>query len=281
MNLANTDTGGRTWNLISTASTNPEGAGKLLLRDANAAAVRATFDNNGNVGIGMSTFPNMGGTLLSVTSSALDNGGISVGGNGTSEVLYLYANTSTNYAGIQVKRPFIQVDHLILQEQGGSVGIGITNPADRLHVAGDIRVGSGSTGCVKDADGTVIAGACSSDARFKRDVTPFPKILDRLVRLQPVHFYWRTTEYPEKAFGESRSFGLVAQDVEQVLPELVTEDEKGFKAIRYNKLPLLILQGLKDLKADNDSLRRENGTLKQRLEEQEARLRRLEAKLGR
>ena len=65
------------------------------------------------------------------------------------------------------------------------------------------------------------------------------------------------------------------------MPELVTEEVDGFKAVRYNKLPLLMLQGIKELKADNDVLKRENEALKQRLEEQEARLRRLEAKMGR
>ena len=123
-------------------------------------------------------------------------------------------------------------------------------------------------------------GTCSSDVRFKRNITPFPKLLNQLVRLQPVNFYWRAGEYPQKALGSSQSFGLVAQDVEQVLPELVTEDEQGFKAVRYNKLPLLTLQGLKELKADNDSLRRENDALKQRIEAQEVRLRKLEAKLA-
>ena len=57
-NLANTDTDGRTWNLISTASANSEGAGKLLVRDATGGgAVRMTFNTNGNVGIG-TTGPN-------------------------------------------------------------------------------------------------------------------------------------------------------------------------------------------------------------------------------
>jgi hypothetical protein len=46
-------------------------------------------------------------------------------------------------------------------------------------------------------------------------------------------------EYPSRRFGESQSFGLIAQEVEQVMPELVTEDEEGMKAINYSKLPIL------------------------------------------
>lgn len=166
-------------------------------------------------------------------------------------------------------------------DTAGNVGIGTTSPLDKLQVAGNLRVGTGTNGCVRDANATVIAGACSSDARLKRNITPFPKVLEKLARLQPVHFYWNTREHPERGFGESLSFGLVAQDVERIMPELIAEEDDGYKAVRYNKLPLLMLQGIKELKADNDVLKRENEKLKQRLEEQEARLRRLEAKLGR
>jgi hypothetical protein len=148
----------------------------------------------------------------------------------------------------------------------GFVGIGLganVAPANPLHVAGNIRIGSGTSGCVLDNDGTVIAGTCSSDARFKRDIVPFAHLLDKLAQLQPVQFYWRAEEFKERHFGTKPSFGLIAQEVEKVLPELVTEDEQGYKAVNYSKLPLLTLQAIKELKAENDAL-------KQRLSQQQA-----------
>lgn len=144
---------------------------------------------------------------------------------------------------------------LVLKPYNGRVGVGTATPVDVLQVAGDVRVGTGTTGCVKDADGTVIAGTCSSDLRFKKQVTPFPSSLDKVSRLQPVHFYWRQDEFPERSFGPTQSFGLVAQDVEAVMPELVTTDKEGYRAVKYSELPLHMLQAIKELKAENDELK--------------------------
>jgi len=129
----------------------------------------------------------------------------------------------------------------------GQVGIGPSAPLDKLHVSGDIRVGTiGTNGCLKNNNGGTITGTCSSDARFKRDIRPFPNLLNRVTQLQPVHFYWRASEFPEKGFGEAQSYGLVAQDVERALPELVSDDAEGFKQVDYSKLPLLLLQAIKE-----------------------------------
>lgn len=164
---------------------------------------------------------------------------------------------------------------LILNPLVNNVGVGVTNPLDRFQVAGDIRIGLGTTGCVKDADGTVITGTCSSDLRFKKDVTPFANMLDKVARLQPVYFNWRASEFPNKHFGNSLSFGLIAQDVEQVLPELVTKDEQGFRAVNYSKLPLLTIQAVKELKAENEALKQQNAALETRLEALEQMMRQL------
>ena len=154
-------------------------------------------------------------------------------------------------------------------QQDGKVGIGANAPLDKLQVLGDIRVGTGTTGCVKDANGTVIAGACSSDVRLKRDITPFPNLLDRIVRLRPVTFYWRTSVHPTQSFGSGRSFGLVAQEVEQVMPEMVTEDEQGYKAVNYSKLPLLILQAVKEQQAQIERQQQDLDAQQKQLQQQQ------------
>jgi hypothetical protein len=170
----------------------------------------------------------------------------------------------------------------------GQVGIdmptdvnGLPLPAlDRLQVFGDIRVGTtGTNGCLKDFSGAGIVGTCSSDLRLKKNITPFDAVLERLTALQPVHYFWRADEFPERHFGNAQAAGLIAQDVEQVLPELVETDNDGFKAVNYSKLPLFTIQAVKELKAENDALRQrerehdaELELVKQRLAELERRL---------
>jgi hypothetical protein len=159
----------------------------------------------------------------------------------------------------------------------GNVGIGdwtLPNPVptatDKLQVFGDIRVGTtGTNGCLKSFDGTALAGTCASDRRFKKNITPFGHVLDQLTALQPVHYFWRAAEFPERHFGDAQSYGLIAQDVETVLPELVVTGEDGFKAVDYSKLPLLTVQAVKELEAEVLDLKTENEALKNRLGELE------------
>jgi len=162
----------------------------------------------------------------------------------------------------------------------GNVGIGtpadvngIPTAADKLQVFGDIRVGSSGTGgCVKNFAGTGLIGVCASDRRFKKDITPFAPVLDAFTRLQPVHYFWRSAEFPERHFGDAKNYGLIAQDVETVLPELVVTNDDGYKAIDYSKLPLLTIQAVKELNAEVHALRTENEELKQRFAELERKL---------
>jgi hypothetical protein len=145
----------------------------------------------------------------------------------------------------------------------GNVGIGnwplptpVPSAADKLQVFGDVRVGtSGTNGCLKDFSANVLAGTCVSDRRFKKNITPFGSVLNQLAALQPVRYYWRAAEFPEQHFGGGQSYGLIAQDVEAVLPELVVTGADGVKAVNYSKLPLLTIQAVKELKSENDALK--------------------------
>jgi hypothetical protein len=165
---------------------------------------------------------------------------------------------------------------LALQDLGGSVGIGTTTPRDKLEVNGELRVAD----CVKNSTGTQIAGTCPSDVRLKTNIQAFQPILARLAQLQPVHFDWRANEYPDYHFGTERSYGLIAQDVEQDFPELVSEDGRGFKSVNYSELPLLLLQGIRDLNTENHNVHEQLKTQEDRNRQQSERIHSLESRLA-
>lgn len=170
----------------------------------------------------------------------------------------------TNATAIGAKAVVGQSNAIILGSINGvngatssvSVGIGTQTPATTLQVVGDVRLGtSGTNGCLQNFAGTALAGTCSSDARLKTHIEPFSPVLTKLTQLQPVHFSWKSAAYPEYHFGPGTNSGLIAQEVEKVFPELVAVDGRGYKQVNYSELPYLMLQAIRELKAENDSLR--------------------------
>ena len=81
----------------------------------------------------------------------------------------------------------------------------------------------------------------SSDVRLKKDIDPITLGLDAVLRLEGKTFKWR-----DESLSQETHIGLIAQDVEKVIPELVTEDENGFKAIAYAKLTTILIEAIKE-----------------------------------
>lgn len=116
-----------------------------------------------------------------------------------------------------------------------------------LDVDSDIRVGTGTIGCVKDADGSAIAGTCSSDERLKTNIASLSNVLDKVLSLTPSTYNWRKDEFPNMKLGSETEYGLIAQQVEKVLPELVEQNgQNGYKAIHYERLPIFLLAAIKE-----------------------------------
>ena len=96
-----------------------------------------------------------------------------------------------------------------------------------------------------------IASYSSSDRRWKKNIESLESSLDKVSNLQGVSYEWKTDEYPDFGLMEGKQIGLVAQDVEQVLPELVSEGKDGYKAVSYTKLTAVLVEAVKELKTQN------------------------------
>ena len=160
----------------------------------------------------------------------------------------------------------------VYDEDHLNFGVGTAVPLFVVTDAGDIRIGVGTTGCVQDADGSIIAGVCSSDERLKKDIRAFEgNMLERLLKLRPVYYHWRE-ELMRRRVGPNpgEAYGLIAQEVETLYPEMVVTDRDGYKAIDYGKLQYVLLGALQEEHAKVEALDAKVATSEKRLAKLEA-----------
>jgi hypothetical protein len=154
-------------------------------------------------------------------------------------------------------------DHAYIQwypdgfSQGRKALIGFGGAADNnLTIANEI---SGAHIVLKPSNGNVYAVGSlfagefrqESDARYKDDIENFSDALDKVSRLRGVSFKWR--DRPSKP-DKGKQFGLIAQEVKEVLPEAVCQDELGFFSIAYNSITSVLIEAIKEQQAQVSAL---------------------------
>ena len=95
----------------------------------------------------------------------------------------------------------------------------------------------------------------SSDKRLKKTIKQIDGALEKVNKLKGVSFEWKESG--------TQALGLIAQDVEKVIPELVTTDDNGFKGIRYNNIIAVLVEAIKEqqdqIKVLQDQVKKLNG----------------------
>ena len=109
-----------------------------------------------------------------------------------------------------------------------------------------VGIAPSSTVGVIQASNDVIAFA-SSDERLKENVTSIESALNKVESLRGVEFDWIANK--EIHPNEGHDLGVIAQEVEAVLPELVQTRENGYKAVKYDKLTAVLIEAVKELSA--------------------------------
>ena len=84
----------------------------------------------------------------------------------------------------------------------------------------------------------------SSDERLKDNVVKIGDPLMKLSELRGVEFDWNDNK---EVFAGEHSYGVIAQEVEKVLPEIVTERGDGYKAVKYELIVPLLIESIKEL----------------------------------
>ncbi len=169
-----------------------------------------------------------------------------------SDKLYI-SNSSTSYS------PLIYGN---FTNKTVSIGNKYTGTTYQLYVPGTIYAGSVYT---------------PSDKRFKKDIADVARSLDKVNALHGVtyEFTQAKSDSAARQLPAGKQYGLIAQEVQEVLPELVIEDEEGYLAVNYTGMIPVLVEAIKALQTDRDStqvlkeqiniLQQENADIKQQL----------------
>jgi len=208
------------------------------------------------------------GRSLTFNGSNLHNNYLSINmqRDGVSIFNILYGNTNTDGAVVSIKSnnelafhtnsaDYSRNNERLRISLTGNVGIGTTTPAYKLDVYGDIR----TSGCLVYNGGTL--GTCASDIRLKDNIMnlTFDNAIEKVIKLQPKKFVFKQDPNHEM-------HGLIAQEVEEFAPELVTTDQNGYKQIKYGDIQWLMLQTIQEQQKTIENQQKQIDELKQRIE---------------
>jgi hypothetical protein len=112
-----------------------------------------------------------------------------------------------------------------------------------------------------DATNDIVAYS-SSDIRFKENIKPIENALQKISKISGNTYDWKAENKIEHGY-EGNDVGVIAQEIEEVLPQLVQTRDNGYKAVKYDKLVALLIEGIKEQQTQIHSLTIEIEKLKE------------------
>jgi hypothetical protein len=208
----------------------PEPPGQVALEMATSArgagGYLATYNTTDSVRSVL-----VGGNLSFYDMADINGANAGIGIRPTGSELELYGPMPP-YGGLPA------VISMQADENGAYVGIGVDTSSEALFVVGNIV-----------ATGNITA---LTDTKYKSNIGPIHNALDKVLSLRGVTYDMRRDEYPQYRFTDKRQIGFLADEVNEVVPEIVLENEDGPFSVDYSRISALLVEAVKELKAEND-----------------------------
>jgi len=269
-----TDLEGKDFNITLTGDVTGTGTVTNLGNVSFATTIAAD-----SVALGTDTTGNYVASLVAGTNITLSNNS----GEGATPTIGLTNNTisgislGSNLATLTIGTGLSGTSY------NGSTGVTIANTGVTSNVAGTGVTVSGGTGAVTISIGQAVATSSnvqfnslgigmaasatagridatndivafsSSDIRFKENITPIENALDKISKISGNTYDWKAENKAEHGY-EGNDVGVIAQEIEAVLPQLVQTRENGYKAVKYDKLVTLLIEGIKEQQKQIDDL---------------------------
>ena len=211
---------------------------------AKATSVRATGGGDGGFVLRQWTYASNYASLATNGMSNLEYCMISDGtntfiGSGTSGTTRLRGPANDSAPQLEMTSTLCKIDGGDLKVEDGSIAVGnISNSAT------DGRI---------DASNDIVAYS-TSDIRLKDNIKSIDKALDKVDSIQGIEFDW--IEKEEVHGNSGHDVGVIAQEIEKILPDVVTTRDNGYKAVKYEKIVPLLIEAIKDLSKQVDGLKR-------------------------
>ena len=232
---------------------------------------KMVLDNTGNLGINVSN-----PTRKLVISSSVEDShmlivgtapGFNIGSSQTTAQYYATVGVATGTSNFLNGTA---AGDLIIVNRGttsGSIIFGAGLSGGRQNVKIDVTgsmsisaslsvghtiVPSGVRGRI-DASNDIVAFS-TSDIRFKTNVTPILNALDKITQIGGYEFDWREEHTHHHGFT-GHDVGVIAQEIEQILPNIVTTRDSGYKAVKYEKIIPLLIEAIKEQQQQIDELK--------------------------
>jgi hypothetical protein len=102
---------------------------------------------------------------------------------------------------------------------------------------------------------TAVGTCCASDERLKRNIRSLSNALEKVACLRGVSYEWKPDTSGERIFPTGEQIGVIAQEVQMVVPQAVNEDRDGYLSVDYTRLVPLLIEGMKEQQKQIDELR--------------------------
>jgi hypothetical protein len=175
-----------------------------------------------------------GAGALFVGSNSSTGGGVYYTGDGTPAYASGATNNTTAYY-----RTSSGINEVVFS---------YPNSSNTVTFRGSVIINSDLTVTNISSSGIITATNfnSSSDILLKKDISPVENALDKICKLSGVEFAWKSTD--------QKSIGVIAQEVESIIPELVSSDGE-YKSVNYNGLIGVLIEAVKELKNEIDELK--------------------------
>jgi len=230
--------------------------------DNTATGVRAMMFSTGNdnTAAGVDSLENntSGGSNTAIGGVAL--GANTTGSNNIAVGFDAGDNLTTGSNNIDIFDPGVAAE-------SNTIRIGTQGTQTATFIAGIFGGPKIKKGCDVIAQSNGLLGCMKSSARYKRDIRDMGDASDKLMKLRPVTFQYK------EDFDGIQQYGLIAEEVQKVYPELVVEGDDGRpETVEYQVLPAMLLN---ELQKEHHHIHQQDETIKKL----EARLAALEEQL--